>query len=102
VAILAARIPPFTPFAGITVEDVQVQLLRLDIKGAVETLKQRFPLHRETPRASGDFGERATYDPGEGEGYAVEHVTLFDPLLRLHALLLQTTTALDHEIGACG
>jgi len=102
VALLAARIPPFTPFAGTTLEDVQVQLLRLDIKGAVETLKQRFPAQRETARAAGDFGETATYDPGEGEGYAVEHATLFDPLLRLHGLILQTTTALDHEIGACG
>jgi phosphoenolpyruvate carboxylase len=102
VGILTARIPPFTPFAGATLEDVQVQLLRLDIEGAVGTLKQRFPAHRENPRASGDFGETATYDPGEGEGYAFLHATLFDPLLRLRTLLLQTTTALDHEIGACG
>jgi len=102
VALLAARLPPFTPFAGVTLEDVQVQLLRLDIKGAVETLKQRFPAQRENARAAGDFGETATYDPGEGEGYAVEHATLFDPLLRVHGLILQTTTALDHEIGACG
>jgi phosphoenolpyruvate carboxylase len=102
IALIAARLPAFTPYQGITLEDVQVQLLRLDVKGAVETLKARFPAHREAARTAGDFGERPTYDPGEGQGYAQDHETLFDPLLRLHALLLQTTTALDHEIGACG
>ena len=102
IALIAARLPPFTPYQGITLEDVQVQLVRLDVKGAVATLKDRFPAHRESTRAWGDYGEHPTYDPGEGRGYAHEHATLFDPLLRLHALLQQTTTALDHEIGACG
>ncbi len=102
IALIAARLPPFTPYQGITLEDVQVQLLRLDVNNAVATLKDRFPAHRETARARGDYGEHPTYDPGEGRGYAHEHATLFDPLLRLHALLLQTTTALNHEIGACG
>jgi phosphoenolpyruvate carboxylase len=102
VALLAARLPPFTPFQGITLEDVQGQLLRLEVKSAVETLKARFPAHQDQRIAAGDFSEIPTYDPGETEGYAREHAALFDPLLRLHALILQTTTALDHEIGACG
>ena len=102
IALIAARLPAFTPHQGVTLEDVQIQLLRLDVKGAVATLKDRFPAHRETQRATGDYGEQPTYDPGEGRGYAHEHATLFDPLLRLHSLLLQTTTALDQEIGACG
>ena len=102
VAMLAARLPVFTPFQGITLEDVQGQLLRLDVKSAVETLKQRFPAHRHKRAVSGYFGETPTYNPGEREGYAQEHAVLFDPLLQLHALILQTTTALDHEIGACG
>jgi phosphoenolpyruvate carboxylase len=102
IALLAARIPPFTPFQDVTIEDVQGQLLRLEVTKAVETLKARFPAHRERKSAAGRFGETPTYDPGEADGYAHEHATLFDPLLRLHALLLQTTTALDHEIGACG
>jgi phosphoenolpyruvate carboxylase len=102
VALLAARLPAFTPFQGVTREDVQGQLLRLDVKSAVETLKSRFPAHHDRRVAAGDFGETPTYDPGESEGYAHEHATLFNPLLKLHALILQTTTALDHEIGACG
>ena len=102
IALLAARIPPFTPFQDITVEDVQDQLIRLDVQAAVATLKERFPAHRDRKAAEGAFGEEPTYDPGGAEGYAQEHATLFDPLLRLQALLLQTTTALDHEIGACG
>jgi phosphoenolpyruvate carboxylase len=102
IALLAARIPPFTPQTGLTREDIQLQLLRLDVKAAVETLKRIFPARRDPAGARGDFGEWPTYDPGAGQGYAHEHAVLFDPLLRLHALILQTTTALDHEIGACG
>jgi phosphoenolpyruvate carboxylase len=101
IALLAPRIPQFTPQLGLTREDVQVQLLRLDVKAAVATLTGIFPAQRQNT-GGGDFGETPTYDPGESEGYAHEHAVLFEPLLRLHALILQTTTALDHEIGACG
>ncbi len=101
IALLATRIPQFTPQSGLTREDVQVQLLRLDVKAAVATLKGIFPAHEDS-KSKGDFGEVATYDPGAGQGYAHEHAVLLDPLLRLHALILLTTTALDHEIGACG
>ena len=33
IALIAARLPAFTPYQGITLEDVQVQLLRLDVNG---------------------------------------------------------------------
>ena len=49
-----------------------------------------------------EFGEADDYAPGEVQGYGLEHQTLFRPLLALHALLLRTTAALNHECGACG
>ena len=102
IALLAARVPPFMPKEGLTREDVQVQLLRLDVKGALETLTTIFSaLPRPLP-ADANFGEPAAYVPDEDHGYAAEHEVLFQPLERLHALLLETTAALNHEIGACG
>jgi len=102
IALLAARVPVFTPYENVTREDVQLQLMRLDVAGAVETLRARFPAHKTMPEANADFGEHPTYQPSVASGYARERAELFEPLLALHALILRTTTALDLEIGACG
>ncbi len=102
IAILAARIPPFTPRAGFTLDDAQLQLMRLDVMPAIGALSEIFPDHPDCDLAEADFGEQVSYLPSEEHGYAVEHETLFQPILALHALLLRTTTALNHECGACG
>jgi phosphoenolpyruvate carboxylase len=102
IVLLAARLPRFTPFDAVTREDVQEQLMRLDVPGAVAILSARFPLQGQSHARGADFGEAATYRPGADQGYEREHGEIFQPLLRLHGLLLQTTTALDQEIGACG
>jgi phosphoenolpyruvate carboxylase len=102
IALLAARVPVFTPYENVTREDVQLQLIRLDVTAAVETLRARFPAHQTMPEDNADFGEQPTYQPSVASGYARERSELFEPLLGLHALILRTTTALDLEIGACG
>jgi phosphoenolpyruvate carboxylase len=102
IALLASRVPVFTPYETVTREDVQLQLIRMDVAAAVETLRARFPAHQTMAQDHADFGEQPTYQPGIASGYARERSELFEPLLGLHALLLQTTTALDLDIGACG
>jgi len=102
IALLAARVPVFTPYENVTREDVQLQLIRLDVTAAVETLRARFPAHQTMQEDNADFGEQPTYQPSVASGYARERSELFEPLLALHALILRTTTALDLEIGACG
>jgi phosphoenolpyruvate carboxylase len=102
IALLAARVPAFTPYDSVTREDVQLQLIRLDVTAAVETLRSRFPAHQTIQEDHADFGEQPTYEPSVASGYAKERAELFEPLLSLHALILKTTTALDLEIGACG
>ena len=102
IARLAARIPPFTPRAGFTLEDAQLQLMRLDVKAAIETLSDIFPQRPDPSLASADFGEDVAYGPSTNVGYAVEHENLFQPILKTHAILLRATTALNHECGACG
>jgi phosphoenolpyruvate carboxylase len=102
IALLAARVPVFTPYENVTREDVQLQLMRLDVAAAVETLRARFPAHQSMEEDHADFGEQPTYQPSLASGYAKERAELFEPLLALHALILRMTTALDLEIGACG
>jgi len=102
ICLLAARIPTFTPRAGFTLEQAQLMLMRLDVPSAVAQLGEVFPARADTELGEMEFGEADDYAPGEVQGYGLEHQTLFRPLLALHALLLRTTTALNHECGACG
>ena len=102
IARLAADIPPFNPQHGLVRAAVQERLLRLDIAGAVATLSALFPLVEARPLGEADWGEAASYRPEAAHGHAHEHAALFQPLLALHALALDITSAITHEIGACG
>ncbi|OYX35310.1 MAG: hypothetical protein B7Y99_04150 [Caulobacterales bacterium 32-69-10] len=101
IARLAALIPPFAPDQGVTRAQLQERLMRMDIPGAVECLSEVFPLHQAEGGSGADWGEPSGI-PDAGAGHATEHETLFRPLLALHALCLAITSAVTHEIGACG
>jgi phosphoenolpyruvate carboxylase len=101
-ALLAARIPPFTPLGGVTREGIQTRILRLDILPAVDDLMEQFPLRPREGLDGLDFGETVQTGSVEPAGYGREHAELFQPLLKIHDLILDTTAALNHEIGACG
>ncbi len=102
ICLLAARLPTFTPRAGFSLEQAQLMLMRLDVPTAVERLEGIFPARADPELDEMDFGEVDSYAPGEEQGYGLEHQTLFQPLLALHALMLRTASALNHEYGACG
>lgn len=102
VCLLAARIPTFTPRAGFTLDQAQLLLMRLDIPAAIDMLRTVFPTRPDQGVAALDFGEGETDPLPEDGGYAREHIDLFDPLMAIHALLLRTTAALNHDCGACG
>jgi phosphoenolpyruvate carboxylase len=101
-SLLAARIPPFTPQAGLTREGIQLRIMRLDILSAVHDLAEQFPLRPSEGLRGLDFGDGVEASSSEVSGYAREHAELLQPLLKIHDLILDTTEALDHEIGACG
>lgn len=101
IARLAALIPPFAPHDGQTREQVQERLMRLDVAGALSCLEEVFPLHETDASAGADWGEPSDLPP-DGQGHAAEHEALFRPLRVLHALCLDITSAVTHEIGACG
>jgi phosphoenolpyruvate carboxylase len=102
IARLAGEIPSFPLNRGLSLEQIQERLVRMDVPGAVETLFEVFPLHQPEGLSDADWGEPADDRPETGQGHAAEHETLFKPLLALHALALAITSAITHEIGACG
>jgi phosphoenolpyruvate carboxylase len=101
-ALLAERIPAFAPRLDVDREELRLQLLRLDILPAVAKLKILFPASSGRTQEPLDFGETATYLAAPRAGYAREEAELIAPLEQIHRLLLATTSALDHEMGACG
>jgi phosphoenolpyruvate carboxylase len=101
-SLLAARIPPFTPQAGVTREGIQLRIMRLDIVSAVHDLTEQFPLRPSEGLQGLDFGDGPEVSSSQASGYAREHTELLQPLLRIHELILDTTEALNHEISACG
>lgn len=101
-ALLAERIPAFAPRLDVDREELRLQLLRLDIPPAVAKLKILFPASSGHTLEPLDFGETATYLAAPRAGYAREEAELIAPLEQIHRLLLATTSALDHEMGACG
>jgi phosphoenolpyruvate carboxylase len=102
IAELAAALPPFPLNQGVARETVQEQLIRLDAPSALATLAEVFPLHAADPLEGADWGEPASYRAGGSQAHPVEHETLFAPLAALHGLCLAITSAVTHEIGACG
>jgi phosphoenolpyruvate carboxylase len=102
VAMLAMRVPDFSPVHGTTLTQIRERLLRLDIPATVEQLSEIFPQHGDDLTATEDFGEKASYRPDAALSYRVEHEALFRPLLELHALILAISSAVNHECGACG
>ena len=94
----------YNRFVSMLTQDPEVvRLLPLEVVEGVEEpdSSEIFPLY-ETARAAGsDWGEPSDV-PSNEPGHATEHETLFKPLLALHALCLAITSAITHEIGACG
>ena len=101
-ARLAGAIPAFPLNQGLSREQIQERLMRMDVPGAVQTLFEVFPLHEPEGLSDADWGEPADDDDAPAESHAAEHETLFRPLLALHALALEITSAVTHEVGACG
>jgi phosphoenolpyruvate carboxylase len=101
IAMLSTAIPAFSPQQGVIRDDLLARILTLDVPYAVERLVRIFPLQTGAPELA-DFGEKSTYQPEAGQSYALEHRTLFGPLMHLYELTRLIGSALNHEIGAIG
>lgn len=102
-ALLAAAIPAFAPRFDTDRDDLRLRVLRLELPQVVEKLRLLFPFGEASVGAGLDYGEPdADLRDQQRRGYSYENEMLIRPLERVHALLLATTGALNHELGACG
>ncbi|MFZ5609225.1 MAG: phosphoenolpyruvate carboxylase [Pseudomonadota bacterium] len=99
--MLAARIPRFSSRPDLTLEEVIEQLLRLDVPGAIATLRDVFPIEPDM-LGNGDYGEAASFAGDAARGYIYENRMLFDRIERLYDLIRRLGVALIHHIGAVG
>jgi phosphoenolpyruvate carboxylase len=102
ICLLAAAVPDFSPDHGVTRAQIQERLMRLDEQGAVDRLEVIFPKDSGALGEGADFGEPATYRPDPALSYAMEDRDLFQPLLRLHDLVVRMGAVISHDIGAIG
>ena len=99
---LASHIPTFTPHQGVTREDVQQGILRLEVETAVAMLKDIFPRSDSVNVAALDFAEPASYARDTALTYEREHVLIFEPLAAYFTMVRQISAAITHRIGAIG
>jgi phosphoenolpyruvate carboxylase len=100
--LLAMHVPDFSAHHGLVRADIVARLIRLDVPGAVQLLKEIFPkVDDAVPEAAGQE-EPSTYQGEAAQGYAREHETLFDPLLALYGQVLRLSNAIAYQIGAVG
>jgi phosphoenolpyruvate carboxylase len=97
--ILATGIPDFSPRHGITRQDLEATILRLDIPTALKLLSEIFPDIQDAS-AEHDYGEPPA--PRTVSSYAREHAEIFTPIGELFAIVREIATAVSHEIGAFG
>jgi phosphoenolpyruvate carboxylase len=99
---LASHIPAFTPHEGVTREDLQQGILRLEVEPAVAMLKDIFPRSDSVNVAALDFAEPASYARDTALTYEREHVSIFEPLDAYFTMVRQISAAITHRIGAIG
>jgi phosphoenolpyruvate carboxylase len=117
--LLAMHVPDFSPHHGLMKVDIVTGLIRLDVPGAVQLLKEIFPKVDQSTSNAGDQStsnagdqdalsesagddEPSTYEGEASQGYAREHENLFDPLLGLYGQVLRLSNAISYQIGAVG
>jgi len=101
--LLAMHVPDFSPHHGLMKADIVMRLIRLDVPGAVQLLKDIFPkVDDDALPDSAGADEPSTYEGEASKGYAREHETLFDPLLALYQQVLRLSNAIAYQIGAVG
>lgn len=96
----AVHIPDFSDRLHSTHDEIVANIMRLDVEAALSLLRQVFPISEHD--AALDFGEAATYEAGNGQSYAEEHRTIFQPIEHQYEMIRRISTGIVHHIGALG
>ena len=96
--LLATGIPEFSPRHGVTRQDLEAALLRLEVPAALRMLGEIFPSGAEP--ATEDYGEPPA--PRSGGAYVREQAALIAPMGALFDVVREAGVAVMHENGAFG
>ena len=98
--MMSVAVPRFSSRLNVSLDDLIVRLLRLEVPEVVAELRQIFPA--ETPAADdAGYGEESTYLSGAG-GYAHEHSEIFDPIEEAYDRILEQSAVIALKIGSFG
>jgi len=99
VFLKALDVPRFSSRLDISLDDLVLKLLQLDIPDTITQLRKIFPATSPDLDAP-DFGEETTF--GAARDYKREDENIFKPLEQLDQLILKISAAIAHEMGAVG
>lgn len=96
----AMEVPRFSSRMDVSLNELILRLLRLEVPVVIAELRQIFPT--EVPAGDDEgHGEKATYKSGAG-GYLQEHSELFDPIEAAYDRILELSAAIALKIGSFG
>ena len=101
--LLATEIPEFSPRHGVTRQNLETMLLRLEVPAALELLGHIFPSGADAI-AEQDYGEPpAPRLAGSVAGsYVREQTQIIEPMRAMFAIVREVATAVSHEVGSFG
>ena len=95
------EVPRFSTRFDISLEDLLVELLHLEVPDSLAQLKKIFP---EAPTLRNDevYGEETNYQGGSSSGYEDVHRQIFDQLQQAYDLVLALSGLIALKVGAFG
>ncbi len=97
--LLATAIPEFSARHGVTRQDLEAAVLRLEVPAVLQLLAEIFPANADAI-AEQDYGEPAA--PLAVSSYLREQTEIIAPMRALFDIVREIATALTHEVGAFG
>lgn len=97
----AMEIPRFSSRLDVSLDELLVELLHLEVGSTLTQLRTIFPVGPSV-KTEDDFGEDVTYAAENGQGYSRVHAGVFDPIEQAYAALLAISGLIAMQIGAFG
>ena len=102
VFMMATQIPRYSPRHSVSRDELIRMIFQMNIEGAVNVLERVFPANTLKTEDC-DFGETSEYrKQGDGDGYKNIQDNLMTPMLEIHKITKDISTALAHYIGFFG
>ncbi len=97
--LLATGIPEFSARHGVTRQDLEAAVLRLEVPAVLQLIAEIFPANADSI-AEQDYGEPAA--PRAVSSYLREQTEMIAPMRALFDIVREIATAIAHEVGSFG